>query len=444
MGRKTSLREWCEAHGRQDILSEWAENDNLDLYRGLRGAVDDLEYACALRFCWVCSNGHVYSASPVERTLLNAGCPICEGRENGLPVGTKYGCLTIISGFPDGWKDKVLGINARIKTVMNNRQAFLNEYDLAESDMCEKHDGKSLLQFDICVKQYRSEIENIRRYRVRCKCGKEFDIREFDFLKKKHRWCGCDCGLKQQAEKKHGDKLVAYRKSYERRFADGYDADLTGDMHETLRILSRVADCEVLHEFKRVGKTSLSIGAHSGYYQVYKQYKCCCELCGKEYVFKHSDFDINPPTAYGCHAYNGYWSSAKCDCHPISSFQWIVVKILKEHNVKYRSEVYFEGLYGVCGCNHLRFDFCVFNSDDSVKCLIECQGEQHFEAVEEFGGEFGLVAQKNNDDIKREFCNAHGICLVEICRVKKGLVEHVAAVLKDAGVIDNCSAGSYS
>ena len=80
---------------------------------------------------------------------------------------------------------------------------------------------------------------------------------------------------------------------------------------------------------------------------------------------------------YGIHAYFGYWSNVYCDCHPISSFQWIVTKLLFDNNISYTVEYSFDDLYGSGGVNHLRYDFAVFNKDGSIKCLIECQGSQH-------------------------------------------------------------------
>lgn len=148
--------------------------------------------------------------------------------------------------------------------------------------------------------------------------------------------------------------------------------------------------------------------------KVYKQYKCTCDLCGKEYIFTCDKFGVYPPTEYGYHAYNGYWSEVKCDCHPISSFQWIVTKLLIENNVKYKVEYSFSDLYGTYGKNLLRYDFAIFNMDGTIKYLIECQGEQHFNPVEEFKGIKGYEVQIKNDQLKRDYAKIHNIPLLEI------------------------------
>lgn len=58
----------------------------------------------------------------------------------------------------------------------------------------------------------------------------------------------------------------------------------------------------------------------------------------------------------------------------------------------------------------LRFDFFVPKNN----LVIEYQGEQHYEPVVIFGGEQSFKLQKKKDKLKREFCEARGIKLVEI------------------------------
>ena len=136
-----------------------------------------------------------------------------------------------------------------------------------------------------------------------------------------------------------------------------------------------------------------------GTYYVYKLYQCRCYLCGREQQITSSMFSINPRTGYGHTAYNGYWSDAYCNCHPISSFQWVVTKLLKENGVSYRVEVSFPDLYGAGHVNLLRYDFGVYDEDGSIKGLIECQGEQHYKPVEELGGDSKFSQQQKNDDL---------------------------------------------
>lgn len=118
----------------------------------------------------------------------------------------------------------------------------------------------------------------------------------------------------------------------------------------------------------------------------------------------------------------------------ISSFQWIVTKILVENKVPYRVEISFSDLYGADHVNLLRFDFLVLNSDGSIKCLIECQGEQHNKSVDEFGGTAQFEQQKKNDELKRKYAQKEGILLYEI-PYKRKKYENVELFLKSNNVI---------
>ena len=64
--------------------------------------------------------------------------------------------------------------------------------------------------------------------------------------------------------------------------------------------------------------------------------------------------------------------------------------------------------------NLLRYDFSVLNEDGTIKCLIECQGEQHYKPVDEFGGKVQFEMQKRNDELKRKYASEHGMILLEI------------------------------
>ena len=144
---------------------------------------------------------------------------------------------------------------------------------------------------------------------------------------------------------------------------------------------------------------------------IYKEYRCRCYLCGKEKLIKCDKFGIFPPTEYGYRAYGGYWSDVFCDCHAISSFQWIVTDILMKNGIDYRVEVSFDGVYGIDNETPLRFDFAIYK-EGKVWALIECQGEQHFMPVEEFGGEHKFIIQQRNDEEKRKYAKEHKIKLI--------------------------------
>lgn len=61
----------------------------------------------------------------------------------------------------------------------------------------------------------------------------------------------------------------------------------------------------------------------------------------------------------------------------------------------------------------LPFDFAIFHKDELL-CLIEYEGEQHFEPVDVWGGESNLKVIQKRDEIKRDYCKSNNIPLIEI------------------------------
>lgn len=125
---------------------------------------------------------------------------------------------------------------------------------------------------------------------------------------------------------------------------------------------------------------------------------CVCD-CGNEVIVKTRDLMRGDTHSCGC-LFQSYGSTQ-------------IENILKENNVQYKKEFVFPDLLSENG-RALRFDFAVFNSDDKLVYLIECQGIQHYEPVNFFGGEVALLSLKKRDLKKREYCEEHNIPLVEI------------------------------
>ena len=82
----------------------------------------------------------------------------------------------------------------------------------------------------------------------------------------------------------------------------------------------------------------------------------------------------------------------------------------------------------------LRFDFAVFDDNENIQCLIECNGVQHEKPVEGFGGESGLKLRQHYDDLKKEYADKHGINLIVI-KDKDRRIGKVEDILKKNGVI---------
>ena len=154
------------------------------------------------------------------------------------------------------------------------------------------------------------------------------------------------------------------------------------------------------------------------------------QLCHKEMLFGFEDFDIRNDE-YGARAYDGYYSRAKCACHPISSFQWRTIKILIDNGIEYKAEISFDDLLGAGGKYHLRYDFAIYENGE-MRALIECQGKQHYVPFDEFGAD-QFLWQKKNDDLKRQYALNHGIELIEIPYTLNTISKETGYLLKALG-----------
>lgn len=427
MAQKKSLVDWCNKNHRDDLLSEWDNAQNTS-------SMFSLTPSATYKAYWKCPEGHEWECYVAARTIFDLKCPICDPEMASLPIGTKYGCFTIIGGLEEYEKE------------VAEKELARSEQSKADF-LCGKRNPHSNIDsveiFDLFIQPDKTRTYN-KSYECQCECGKIHHVSELSFLGKT-RYCTVRprmshrhtayryqnlsdpiwdsfCGL-------HKKQREIFLSSYKREYDESYYINYSNTTHESLDILECVDDnYEKIHSWKDMRTKG------GGTFKIYKMYKCCCYLCGKEQTIMSSEFSISPPTEYGERAYGGYYSEAFCDCHKISSFQWIVTKILIENKVPYRVEFSFPELYGAGARNLLRYDFAVLNADNNVKCLIECQGEQHFQPVDEFGGKTQFKVQQQNDALKQTYATTHGIPLYEIS-YKSKKYEKVESFLKSKQII---------
>lgn len=320
--------------------------------------------------------------------------------EDELTIGTKSGCLTIIGELGNYQEE----IEKEISKLDDETRRYISPY---------RHPSQIKPMFLLRTLSLGSE----KKYKCQCKCGQIHYLSKTSFELKRYRDCGIGCGLIKIREQKRKDACPRHK-------SDDYDVDYTNIVFESLEILECINDNYERFCLPQRGKGSCTI---------YKLYRCRCYLCGKEYSLIPSEFKIYNDE-YGSRAKDGYYCQIYCDCHKISSFQWRTVKILQEHNIKYRVEFSFPDLYGVEQKKLLRFDFAIFDSENNIKCLVECQGEQHYKPIEEFGGNPQYEIQVRNDKLKRLYVEKNEIQLIEIpytCNT----YEKEVAYLKKYGII---------
>lgn len=299
-----------------------------------------------------------------------------------LPIGTKSGCLTII-GKLDNYQEEA------------KKELFQYDDKTRKQILSSRRVHPSQIKPKLLLRT--QSLGPGLKYKCQCKCGQIHYLSQISFESKKHKDCGIGCGLIKKCEQKKKNTCPKYK-------ADDYDVNYTNAIFESLEVLECVDDSFERPFLPQRGK---------GCCTIHKVYRCRCYLCGKEYEFIPSDFVIYNDD-YGNRAKDGYYSKICCDCHKISSFQWRTVKIFQEHNIKYRVEFSFPDLYGIGNKNLLRFDFAIFDSENNIKCLIECQGEQHYKPIKEFGGDNQYEAQVKNDNLKHMYVEKRKIPLIEI------------------------------
>lgn len=101
-------------------------------------------------------------------------------------------------------------------------------------------------------------------------------------------------------------------------------------------------------------------------------------------------------------------SGQKSCGHIKSNGEYQIQQILNSLSYNFEQQKTFPDLLG--DVNTLKLDF--FLPDKNI--AIECQGQQHYYAMERFGGEEQLKKQQRYDQIKRDYCKSHNIKLIEI------------------------------
>lgn len=95
-----------------------------------------------------------------------------------------------------------------------------------------------------------------------------------------------------------------------------------------------------------------------------------------------------------------------------SHLEKMVEKWLDENGYEYKSQVTFKDLTGY-GDGRLSYDFGV-KEKGKYKYLIECQGIQHYESIDFFGGDEQFAKQQLHDELKKEYAEKRGIKLIEV------------------------------
>ena len=117
--------------------------------------------------------------------------------------------------------------------------------------------------------------------------------------------------------------------------------------------------------------------------------------CGKIYEIYASNLIQNNTTS--------------CGCTKESHGEKKIREILSQNNISFEGQKKFSDLMGDKN-SPLKYDFYL----PKYNCLIEYDGQQHFEPIERFGGEQGFIKRKHYDTLKNNYALKHNISLIRI------------------------------
>lgn len=139
-------------------------------------------------------------------------------------------------------------------------------------------------------------------------------------------------------------------------------------------------------------------------------WKCQCK-CGEIREIRGGTLKSGLSISCGCHKMEVARELASHGTR-LSVLEKKVSTWLTEQGFYFEPQKVYPDLRGKLGYP-LSYDFLVY-VNDNPRLLIECQGRQHYESVEYFGGEKQFEVQKRNDEAKREYAKILGLKLLEI------------------------------
>lgn len=140
-------------------------------------------------------------------------------------------------------------------------------------------------------------------------------------------------------------------------------------------------------------------------------YLCDCDCGRKDVLIKRTYF-------------NSCKATKSCGCMG-STGENLCIDFFDDNNIKYEKFKKFSDLVGLKG-GYLSYDF--YLSDYNI--LIECQGIQHEQPIEYFGGREQFKIQQEHDKRKREYADKNGYRLIEIW-YKDYKKENIENILKN-------------
>ena len=118
--------------------------------------------------------------------------------------------------------------------------------------------------------------------------------------------------------------------------------------------------------------------------------------------------------------------TTSCGCNARSIGEKNIENILKQHNINYAKEFTFSDLKDK---NKLRFDFAIFDDNNTLSHLIEFDGRQHYNEYTPWNSDETLIERQKRDKLKNDYCLQNNIPLFRIPYGKRDII-----TLQDLGI----------
>ncbi len=260
------------------------------------------------------------------------------------------------------------------------------------------------------------------KLKFKCDCGNIFEVSWNSFKKKQQKCKTCSGGINKEKNSldffknefnKKGYKILSNLNNFNNKSKfclkdkDNYKYHSSyHDLKYGLDKFSKFNPFTIYNINNYIAINNLGIkllSTQKDYVDAYSNLTFSCCECGKEY--KCSFGQIR----------HGRTRCQKCN-KQISSLEFKTEKFLKENNIIYKKQVKFKKcLYK----RELPFDFGIYDENNNLILLIECDGRQHFEEINHFKSKDlspkeALKERKLKDNIKNKFCNDNNIKLIRI------------------------------
>ena len=125
---------------------------------------------------------------------------------------------------------------------------------------------------------------------------------------------------------------------------------------------------------------------------------------------------------------NKFVAGRRCPICKQSQGEYRIQKWLENNNIKFKREYTFDDLKGLGNCK-LRFDFCIFDTSNNIKMLIEYDGKQHFEETPYMKDNERI---KIHDSLKNEYCINNNFLLL---RINYKDFTHIEEILNQQNIV---------